>query len=167
MITQEVGQFDLTGRGRSNTFSLFAELCWRLARADGRVGLVVPSGVVTDDTTKLFFQELVATNSLVSVFDFENRLPLFPDIDSRTKFCLITIKGQEFLRFFETSGAFRMQQQGSVIEAVTGAPLPSGVLVDTETEVVAGLLLKIASTTLERQTSADQANSVPSSAKRA
>lgn len=93
MITQEVGQFGLTGRGRSNTFSLFAELCWRLARADGRVGLVVPSGVVTDDTTKLFFQELVATNSLVSVFDFENRLPLFPDIDSRTKFCLITIKG--------------------------------------------------------------------------
>lgn len=93
IITQEVGQFDLTGRGRSNTFSLFAELCWRLARADGRAGLVVPSGVVTDDTTKLFFQELVATNSLVSVFDFENRLPLFPDIDSRTKFCLMTIKG--------------------------------------------------------------------------
>lgn len=74
---------------------------------------------------------------------------------------------QEFLRFFETTGAIRMQQQGTVIEVVTGAPLPSGVLIDTETGLVAGLLLQIASTALERQASADQADSAPSSAKRA
>jgi len=92
-LTQDGGQFPLTGRGRSNTFSLFAELCWKLARDSGRAGLVVPSGIVTDDTTKVFFQELVKTGSLVSVFDFENRLPLFPDIDSRTKFCLLTMRG--------------------------------------------------------------------------
>lgn len=92
-LTQDGGQFPLTGRGRSNTFSLFAELCWKLASDSGRVGLVVPSGIVTDDTTKIFFQELVKTSSLVSVFDFDNRLPLFPDIDSRTKFCLLTLRG--------------------------------------------------------------------------
>lgn len=74
---------------------------------------------------------------------------------------------QEFLRFFETTGAIRMQQQGTVIEAVTGAPLPSGVLVDTDTEAVAGLLLQIASVTLERQAPAGQADTAPSSAKQA
>lgn len=93
LLTQEGGQFLLTGRGRSNTFSLFTELCWKLANACGRIGLVVPSGVITDDTTKLLFQDLVKTNSLVSVLDFENRLPLFPDIDSRTKFSLLTMRG--------------------------------------------------------------------------
>lgn len=74
---------------------------------------------------------------------------------------------QEFLRFFETAGAIRIQQQGTVIEATTGAPLPSGVLVDTETEIVAGLLLQIASATLERQASTDKTDTAPSSAKRA
>lgn len=74
---------------------------------------------------------------------------------------------QEFLRFFETAGAIRIQQQGTVIEATTGAPLPSGVLVDTETEIVAGLLLQIASATLERQASLNQADTAPSSAKQA
>lgn len=74
---------------------------------------------------------------------------------------------QGFLRFFETAGAIRMQQQGTVIEAIAGASLPSGVLVDTETEVVAGLLLQIASATLERQASLNQADTAPSSAKRA
>lgn len=74
---------------------------------------------------------------------------------------------QEFLRFFETAGAIRIQQQGTVIEAITGAPLPSGVLVDTETEVVAGLLLQMAAVTLERQASLNQADTAPSSAKQA
>ncbi len=74
---------------------------------------------------------------------------------------------QEFLRFFESTGAIRMQQQGMLIEAIAGAPLPSGVLVDTETEVVAGLLLQIASATLERQASLNQADTAPSSAKQA
>lgn len=93
LLVQDGGQFPLTGRGRSNTFSLFAELSWRLVKSTGRVGIVVPTGILTDDTTKIFFQDLVKTNSLVSAFDFENRLALFPDVDSRTKFCLITLRG--------------------------------------------------------------------------
>ena len=37
-----------------------------------------------------FFQDIVETKSLVSLFDFENRSGFFPDVDSRMKFCLFT-----------------------------------------------------------------------------
>ena len=56
----------------------------------GRVGCVLPTGIATDDTTKFFFQDIVGTKSLISLFDFENRSGLFPDVDSRMKFCLFT-----------------------------------------------------------------------------
>ena len=56
----------------------------------GRVGCVLPTGIATDDTTKFFFQDVVESKSLVSLFDFENRSGLFPDVDSRMKFCLFT-----------------------------------------------------------------------------
>ena len=56
----------------------------------GRVGCVLPTGIATDDTTKFFFQNIVGTKSLISLFDFENRSGLFPDVDSRMKFCLFT-----------------------------------------------------------------------------
>jgi hypothetical protein len=53
----------------------------------------VPSGIATDDTTKYFFQDLMGTRSLASLYDFENRAGLFPDVDSRMKFCLLTLTG--------------------------------------------------------------------------
>jgi hypothetical protein len=89
------GMFPLCGRGDVNTYSLFAELNRNLIRPTGRVGCIVPSGIATDDTTRIFFQDVAETGSLVSLFDFENRLALFPDVDSRMKFALLTMSGQE------------------------------------------------------------------------
>ncbi|MBE3566871.1 MAG: SAM-dependent DNA methyltransferase, partial [Thermogemmatispora sp.] len=59
----------------------------------GRLGCIVPSGIATDDTTKAFFQDIMTARSLLSLYDFENRERLFPDVDSRTKFCLLTLTG--------------------------------------------------------------------------
>ena len=56
----------------------------------GRVGCVLPTGIATDDTTKFFFQDVVGTKSLVSLFDFENKGVFFPDVHSSYKFCLFT-----------------------------------------------------------------------------
>lgn len=92
-LVQNNGAYPFTGRGRSNTFALFCELNTRIVSTTGRVGCVVPSGVATDDTTKFFFQHLVARRLLVSLFDFENREGLFPSVDSRAKFCLLTMTG--------------------------------------------------------------------------
>src|SRR6266536_2040351 len=58
--------------------------------SSGREGCVLPTGIATDDTTKFFFQDVMARKSLVSLFDFENRKGLFPAVDSRMKFCLFT-----------------------------------------------------------------------------
>jgi hypothetical protein len=64
-----------------------------LSCAAGRAGVIVPTGIATDDTTKDFFGDLVEKRSLASLFDFENRENLFPAVDSRMKFCLLTLSG--------------------------------------------------------------------------
>ncbi|MDA2935385.1 N-6 DNA methylase, partial [Acidobacteria bacterium AH-259-D05] len=89
------GRFPFCGRGRMNTFALFAETNWVVVSSAGRVGCIVPSGIATDDTTKHFFHELIQTRSLVSLFDFENRARIFRGVDSRMKFCLLTFVGSE------------------------------------------------------------------------
>lgn len=83
-------RYPLTGIGKFNAYALFAETFSHLMSNTGRSGIIVPSGIATDDTTKLFFQDVVERKSLVSLFDFENRLGLFPEVDSRMKFCLFT-----------------------------------------------------------------------------
>lgn len=85
------GQYPLTGRGRINTYSVFAERVRHLLR--GRAGIIVPTGIATDATNQFFFADLVEKGQLASLFDFENRQRLFPAVDSRMKFCLLTLTG--------------------------------------------------------------------------
>ncbi len=89
------GRYPLCGRGDINTYAVFAELKRSLNGSRGRVGCIVPTGVATDDTTKFFFQDLIDCGALVSLYDFENRKKLFPAVDSRMKFCLLTMAGPE------------------------------------------------------------------------
>lgn len=88
------GLFPLCGSGRINTYALFAELNRSLINKKGRLGCIVPSGIATDDTTKFFFQDIIEKKTLVSLYDFENRKKIFEGIDSRIKFCLLTLTGQ-------------------------------------------------------------------------
>ncbi len=89
------GRYPLTGRGDINTYSVFAELAARLIRPQGRAGIVVPTGIATDATNKFFFANLVERGELVSLYDFENRKKLFPAVDSRMKFCLLTLRREQ------------------------------------------------------------------------
>ena len=89
------GRFPLTGGGDLNTYAVFAETVLQLIKPQGRAGLIVPTGIATDHSTKEFFDRVVSQQQLVSLFDFENREKVFPGIDSRTKFCLLTLRGQE------------------------------------------------------------------------
>ena len=82
-------RFNLTARGKINTYSLFSELVSRLARRSA--GVIVPTGIATDATTASFFGTLVENRRLAQLVDFENRARLFPAIDSRTKFSLLTL----------------------------------------------------------------------------
>lgn len=82
--------YPLCGRGDINLYAVFAEWMRQALHASGRLGCIVPSGIATDDTTKHFFQDMLDTESLVSLYDFENREKIFPSIDSRIKFSLLT-----------------------------------------------------------------------------
>lgn len=88
---RESDLYPFTGRGDINTYSVFAERMHCLLRAGGRAGVIVPTGIATDDTNKYFFADLVDKGALVSLYDFENRQRLFPAVDSRYKFCLLTM----------------------------------------------------------------------------
>jgi hypothetical protein len=84
------GGYPLTGRGDINTYSVFSEANSARVRQPGRAGMLVPTGIATDDTNKAFFAALVDNRRLVSLYDFENREGLFPSVDSRYKFSLLT-----------------------------------------------------------------------------
>ena len=87
---EDSGRFPLTGRGDVNTYALFAELFSELVNRQGRAGVIVPTGIATDATTAPFFASLVENHRLARLIDFENRAGIFPNIDSRIKFSLLT-----------------------------------------------------------------------------
>jgi len=87
------GNFPLTAKGDINTYMLFAELARRLVAPNGRVGLLVPSGIATDNTTRELFASLMDSKSLVSLYDFENKAPVFPDVHRSFKFCTLVFHG--------------------------------------------------------------------------
>ena len=90
-FTRKSGRFPLCGRGDVNTYTVFAETARNLLNCGGRVGIILPTGIVTDDTTKFFLQDLMKTSSIVSLYDFENRKRVFPAVEGNIKFCLLTM----------------------------------------------------------------------------
>jgi hypothetical protein len=89
----ESAKYPLTSYGRLNSAPLFAELTQEILSKTGCIGLIVPSGIATDSFNQFYFQSLMETQSLASLYDFENRAGLFPAVDSRMKFCLLTLTG--------------------------------------------------------------------------
>jgi hypothetical protein len=91
-LLRHSGLFPFCGRGDINVYAVFAEANRNHLAKRGLMGLVIPSEIASGDTTKLFFQDLVEKQSLVSLFDFENK-GIFPGVHSSYKFCLITAGG--------------------------------------------------------------------------
>jgi hypothetical protein len=89
------GRYPLTGRGDINTYAVFAETDRELLGGRGRLGVILPTGIATDATTQYLFKNLVESGSIASLYDFENRKLLFQAVDSRFKFCLLTLTGRD------------------------------------------------------------------------
>lgn len=88
---RESGRLKLTTGGRTNLYSVFAESIVKHLNSNGYGGMIVPTGIATDDGNKLFFGYLVEHARLVSLYDIENRKKIFPAVDSRFKFSLVTV----------------------------------------------------------------------------
>lgn len=99
------GRFPLTGTGDVNLYALFAELALSLIASGNRAGIIVPTGIATDDSTKAYFDALGTGHRLASLYDFENREGLFRGVHRSYKFSLLTIADQvevADLMFFAT-----------------------------------------------------------------
>lgn len=90
-FARAAGRFDLTARGKVNTYGLFAEHFLNLANARGGAGVILPTGIATDASTAPFFSNLVSNQRLAGLIDFENSLPLFPGVHRSFKFALLTL----------------------------------------------------------------------------
>lgn len=85
------GRFPHSSTSRPNTYIVFLSTALDIANPKGTIGMVVPSGLALDDTGRRLFSHLLEKKQLSSLFDFENRARLFPTVDSRFRFSLVTL----------------------------------------------------------------------------
>ena len=90
-FVRQSGRYPLCGKGDVNTYALFAEHNWRVLAPYGSAGFIVPGGIVTDDTTKEYFQALLDRSALASVHHFENESLVFKGLHHAYRFVLLTI----------------------------------------------------------------------------
>ncbi len=88
-------RFPLTGRGDVNTYALFPEAALQLAAPHGRAGLIVPTGIAADHSTRDFFNHVVSKKRLASLHGFENRKRIFRNIGANSRFCLLALVGRD------------------------------------------------------------------------
>jgi hypothetical protein len=89
-FARDSGVYAAQGRGHANQFQLFVERALHLARPGGRIGLIVPSGLLTDEGSEPLRRALVLANGLDSITVFDNRRGLFP-IHRSLRFAAITV----------------------------------------------------------------------------
>ncbi len=93
--------FPLSARGLTvkgvnslQTDQLFAERFAAITAPDGRSGCIIPTAIATGAGGQYLFREFTERGAVASLYDFENRKQLFPDVDSRQKFCLLSLAGK-------------------------------------------------------------------------
>lgn len=99
------GDYPLLGGGDVNLYSLFVERAQCLAKPEGVVALLTPSGIAADKGAAEFFRGISGSGRLGALFDFENKKVFFPDVDSRFKFCALVFGGVQ-RRFAASRCAF-------------------------------------------------------------
>ena len=96
-FARESGRFSLTARGKVNTYSLFAELFYSLSRQ--RSGVIIPTGIATNESTAPFFSEIVRKKMLVSLMSYTEIKAWFSGTKDNQSFCLLTLGKSEQARF--------------------------------------------------------------------
>ena len=91
------GMREVKGANRYKTDALFAEDCLNLVASQGQVGIIIPTGIATDAVTQFLFKEMIVSQRLVSLYDFENAKPIFPSVHRSYKFSLLTLAGRALI----------------------------------------------------------------------
>jgi hypothetical protein len=88
-FTRESGCFTLQGSGHANLYQLFAERMLRLTAPGGRVGMLMPSGLLADHGCAALRRHLFERCEVDAAVGFDNRKGLFP-IHRGVRFWLVT-----------------------------------------------------------------------------
>lgn len=83
------GDYTRQGKGDRATHKLFVERGYALLAAQGRLGLVIPSGIYTDLGTKPLRELLLHEGRIEFLFNFSNERFFFPDVHHSFKFTLL------------------------------------------------------------------------------
>jgi hypothetical protein len=92
-LIQNSGRLPLSSTGRINLYPLFVENFAHTLKETGLSGIIVPSAISMDAYNAKLFRWIVENQSLVTLFDFENKKVLFPNVHSSYRFCILTISG--------------------------------------------------------------------------
>ncbi|MCQ4082156.1 N-6 DNA methylase [Streptomyces sp. RB6PN25] len=76
------------------TDQLFAERFATIVAPKGRFGAIIPTAIATGAGAQHLFNDFTQRGALASLYDFENRKSLFEGVDSRYKFCLLSLAGR-------------------------------------------------------------------------
>ena len=88
-FTREAGIYAAQSRGHSNRYQLFIERAVALARAGGRLGLLLPSGLATDHGSAPLRRLLFHRCAIDAIVGIDNHRGVFP-IHRSVRFLLVT-----------------------------------------------------------------------------
>jgi hypothetical protein len=88
-FTRDAGVYVTQSTGHLNCYQLFAERALALARHGGRIGLVLPSGLATDQGSAALRRRLIAECDVDALVGLDNQRGVFP-IHRSVKFVLVT-----------------------------------------------------------------------------
>ncbi|MFI0774651.1 Eco57I restriction-modification methylase domain-containing protein [Streptomyces sp. NPDC021212] len=95
------GAYPLCGKGLTvkgvnslQTDQLFAERFASIVAPKGRCGCIIPTAIATGAGAQHLFSGFTQRGAVSCLYDFENRKPLFVGVDSRYKFCLLSLTGR-------------------------------------------------------------------------
>jgi hypothetical protein len=98
--------FRLQGTADVNSYKLFAELFWSLLQPNGRLGVILPTGIYSDLGTKDLRRAFLFDGCLDLIYAFQNEKKFFSAADHRYKqTALIASRGGKTIEF---STRFRM-----------------------------------------------------------
>lgn len=98
-VSRKSVDYPLLSGGDTNLNSLFIERAHALIKPGGIVGLLVPSGIASDQSSAGFFRKMTEERRLASIVDFFNKRTdgtlFFPDVYYRFKFCAYVAGGAD------------------------------------------------------------------------
>ncbi|MCL8380651.1 Eco57I restriction-modification methylase domain-containing protein [Xanthobacter aminoxidans] len=116
-VARKSGHYPFLAGGDTNLNSLFIERAHALVKQEGMVGVLVPSGIASDQSSAAFFRQVTSNRQIHAVIDFFNRRYdgslFFPDVYYRFKFCAY-VAGGEARTFKEASYGFFIRELAEI-----------------------------------------------------